>query len=78
MLKSKHAVTNDRFLFPLYDQKFSYILIEVNPSAFQNGMALENRVKIGDAMSKNVRGCMLTALKCQNFRGLLRAPKNGF
>ena len=32
---------------------FFYILIEVNPSAFENGMALENRVKIGGAVSKN-------------------------
>ena len=31
---------------PLYDQEFSYILIEVNPSAFQNGMALEKNFRV--------------------------------
>ena len=35
-------------------QKFSYNIIIVNPSAFQNGMTLENRVKIERAMSKNI------------------------
>ena len=35
-------------------QKFSYIIIIVNPSAFRNGMTLENRVKIEGAMSKNM------------------------
>ena len=31
-----------------------YIIIIVNPSAFQNGMTLENWVKIEGAMSKNI------------------------
>ena len=35
-------------------QKFSYNIIIVNPSAFQNGMTLENRVKIERVMSKNI------------------------
>jgi len=35
-------------------QKFSHNIIIVNPSAFQNGMTLENRVKIECAMSKNI------------------------
>ena len=35
--------------------KFSYNSLIANPSAFQNGMTLENRVKIGRAMSKNAR-----------------------
>ena len=50
----------------------------VNPSAFQNGMTLQNRVKIGRAMSKNVRssnffGNFSNFLK--NFRGLFGALK---
>ena len=35
--------------------QFSYIIIIVHPSAFQNGMTLENRTKIEGARSKNVR-----------------------
>ena len=50
----------------------------VNPSAFQNGMTLENRVKFGGAMSKNVRssiffGIFLKLFK--KFRGLFGALK---
>ena len=50
---------------------FFYILIIVNPSPFQNGMTLENLVKIEGAMSKNVGSSVLTALKCQNFGGAI-------
>ena len=35
-------------------QKFSYNSLIANPSAFQNGMTLENRVKIERVMSKNI------------------------
>ena len=52
--------------------------LKKNPSAFQNGKTLENQVKIGVAMSKNVWSSVPTALKCKNFGGLLGAPKNGF
>ena len=36
-------------------QKFSYNSLIVNPSAFQNGMTLDNRMKIEGSMSKNMR-----------------------
>ena len=59
-------------------QKFSYNSLIANPSAFQNGMTLENRVKIGRAMSKNVRSSnffwkIFEIFK--NFRGLFGALK---
>ena len=34
--------------------EFFYKVIKVNPSAFQNGITLENQVKIEGAMSKNI------------------------
>ena len=62
-------------------QKFSYNSSIANPSAFQNGMTLENRVKIGRAMSKNVRSSnffwkIFEIFK--NFRGLFGALKLKF
>ena len=50
-------------------QKFSYIMKIVNPPAFENGMSLENRVKIEGGMSKKLY------CKGPNFWGLFGGLK---
>ena len=37
-----------------WSKELSEIIIKINPSAFQNGMTLENWVKIEGAISKNI------------------------
>ena len=50
------------------------ITILVNPSAFQNGMTLENRMKIESAMSKNVRSSIFQKILAKTL-GAILGPK---
>ena len=50
----------------------------VNPSAFQNGMTLQNRVKIGRAMSKNVRSSIFQKILAKTLGGYFGAKKVDF
>ena len=53
-------------------------LLILNPSAFQNGMKLENRMKIEGAMSKNVNGCVFLNFFAKTLGGYFGAPKMDF
>ena len=54
------------------------ITILVNPSAFQNGMTLENRMKIEGAMSKNVRSSIFQKILAKTLGGYFGAKKVDF
>ena len=53
-------------------------LLILNPSAFQNGMTLENWIKIKGAMSKNVKGCVFLNFLAKTLGGYFGAPKMDF
>ena len=54
------------------------ITILVNPSAFQNGMTLENRMKIEGARGKNVRSSIFFNFLVKTLGGYFGAQKVDF
>ena len=54
------------------------IIIIVNPSAFQNGMTLENRMKIEGARGKNVRSSIFFNFLVKTLGGYFGAQKVDF
>ena len=63
---------------PKFYRKILGITILVNPSAFQNGMTLENRMKIEGAMSKNVRSSIFQKILAKTLGGYFGAKKVDF
>ena len=49
-----------------------------NPSAFQNGKTLENRMKIEGAKNKNVKGCVFIIFLAKTLGGYFGGSKIDF
>ena len=61
-----------------FSSKKNYTLKIVNPSAFQNGMTLENRMKIEGARGKNVRSSIFFNFLVKTLGGYFGAQKVDF